>query len=237
MANAPAKHAPAGILPRSVAWSLDAACLLPLVLLLGSARMGNALEQARVAWDAMATAMPRLLEQAIGGAPDALALARLWLADPALAGASASLQSALSDLVLTPLLLYALLACLWTVGFEASAWQATPGKRALGLTVVDRDGRRLRSGGALLRFLAAGLSWLTLNIGHALSAFPPYLALHDHVSGTRVLAAAGDRTRMPPWAWAWLALLGLAFLVAVAWGFVHLQAAMQAAMDRALGQA
>ena len=234
MANAPAKHTPAGLLPRSVAWSLDAACLLPLIALLGSARMGDALDQARAAWDAMAATMPRLLEQAIGSVPDPMTLARIWLADPALAAASASLQSALSDLLLTPLLLYALLACLWTVGFEASAWQATPGKRALGLTVADRDGRRLRSGGALLRFLAAGLSWLTLNIGHALAAFPPYLALHDHVSGTRVLAAQDDRPRMPAWAWAWLALLGLGFLVALVWGFVELQAAMQAAMQRAL---
>ena len=234
MANAPAERALAGVLPRSVAWSLDAACLLPMVLLLGSARMRDALRQAREAGDAIAVAMPRLLEHAIGSVPDPLVLARIWLADPALATASASLQSALSDLVLTPMLLYVLLACLWTVGFEASAWQATPGKRALGLTVVDRDGRRLRSGGALLRFLAAGLSWLTLNIGHALAAFPPYLAMHDHVSGTRVLAAQ-DRPRMPPWAWAWLALLMVAFLVALAWGFVHLQAAMQAALDHALG--
>jgi len=234
MASAPAKPAPAGIMPRSVAWSLDAACLLPLVVLLGSARMADALDQARVAMDALAAALPRLLEQAIGSAPDPMTLARLWLADPALAAASANLQSALSDLLLTPLLLYALLACVWTVGFEASAWQATPGKRALGLTIVDRDGRRLRSGGALLRFLAAGLSWLTLNIGHALAAFPPYLALHDHVSGTRVLAAQ-DRPRMPPWAWAWLALLMVAFLIALAWGFVHLQAAMQAALGQALG--
>lgn len=235
MANAPAKPAPAGLLPRSVAWSLDAACLLPLVLLLGSARMGDALEQARAAWDAMAAAMPRLLEQAIGSVPDPMVLARLWLADPALAAASASLQSALSDLLLTPLLLYALLACVWSVAFEASPWQATPGKRALGLTVSDRDGRRLRSGGALLRFLAAGLSWLTLNIGHALAAFPPYLALHDHISGTRVLAAGDGRPRMPLWAWAWLGLMGLALVVALVWGFLHLQAAMQAAMDRALG--
>ena len=235
MANALAKPATAGLLPRSVAWSLDAACLLPLVLLLGSARMGNALADARASFDAMAAAMPRLLEQAIGGVPDPLVLARLWLADPALAAASASLQSALSDLLLTPLLLYALIACVWTVGFEASAWQATPGKRALGLTVVDGNGRRLRSGGALLRFLAAGLSWLTLNIGHALAAFPPYLALHDHVSGTRVLAAQDGRPRMPLWAWAWVGLLGLAFLVAVVCGFMHLQTAMQAAMERALG--
>lgn len=234
MARTPAESAPAGFLPRTVAWTLDAACLLPLVALLGSARMRAALAQAHAALDALVAAMPRLLEQAIGGTPDPLALARLWLTDPALAAASAGLQSALSELLLTPLLLYALLACVWTVGFEASAWRATPGKRALGLTVVDRDGRQLRHGGALLRFLASGLSWLTLNIGHALAAFPPWLALHDHVSGTRVLAAPGQ-PRMPPWARGWLGLLGLACVVALWWGFVQVQAAMQAAMARALG--
>lgn len=234
MAPAPTDRPLVGFLPRSVAWTLDAACLLPMVALLGSARMGHALDQARVAMDALATALPRLLEQALGGVPDPMVLARAWLADPALAAASATLHAALWDLLLTPLLLYALLACVWTVGFEASSWQATPGKRALGLVVVDRDGRRLRSGGALLRFLAAGLSWLSLNIGHALAAFPPHLALHDHASGTRVLAAR-DRPRMPAWAWAWLALLGLAFVAVVAWGFVQVQAAMQAAMQQALG--
>ena len=234
MAPAPTDRRPAGLLLRSVAWTLDAACLLPLVALLGSARMADAFAQAGAAMDALAAALPRLLEQALGGVPDPLLLARAWLTDPALATASAALHSALWDLLLTPLLLYALLACVWTVGFEASSWQATPGKRALGLTVVDRDGRRLRSGGALLRFLAAGLSWLSLNIGHALVAFPPHLALHDHASGTRVLAPR-DRPRLPPWAWAWLALLGAAFLLAVGWGFLQVQATMQAAMQHASG--
>jgi uncharacterized RDD family membrane protein YckC len=234
MAPAPTDRPLAGILPRSVAWSLDATCLLPMVALLGSARMADALDQARVAMDALAVAMPRLLEQAIGSTTDVMTLARLWLADPALAAASAALHSALWSLLLTPLLLYALLACAWSVGFEASAWQATPGKRALGLTVVDRDGRRLRSGGALLRFLAAGLSWLTLNIGHALAGFPPYLALHDHASGTRVLAAR-DSARMPAWAWIWLGLLAVGLVCVAARGFVRMQAAMQAALQQALG--
>ena len=146
MAHAPTEHPLAGLMPRTVAWTLDAACLLPVVALLGSARMGTALDQARTAMDALAAALPRLLEQAIAGTADPMTLARLWLADPALAAASAALHAAVWSLLLTPLLLYVLLACVWTVGFEASAWQATPGKRALGLTVVDRDGRRHRSG-------------------------------------------------------------------------------------------
>ncbi|GHC03332.1 RDD family protein [Thermomonas carbonis] len=234
MARAPTERPLAGLMPRTVAWTLDAACLLPLVALLGSARMADAFVRARVAMDALSAALPRLLEQAIGGVPDPMTLARVWLTDPALAAASATLHSALWDLLLTPLLLYMLLACVWTVGFEASSWQATPGKRALGLTVVDRDGRRLRSGGALLRFLAAGLSWLTLNIGHALAGFKPHLALHDHASGSRVLAAR-DRPPMPAWAWAWLTILGVAFVIAATWGFVWMQATMQAAMQHVLG--
>ena len=105
---------------------------------------------------------------------------------------------------------------------------------ALGLRVAAADGRVPGTGRLLLRFFAGSLSWLSLNIGHALAGFPPYLALHDHASGTRVLAAR-EGTRLPAWAWAWLALLGLAFAVAVGWGFLWLQATMQAAMQRALG--
>jgi hypothetical protein len=189
---------------------------------------------ARAAMDALAAALPRLLEQATRRRARRDGAGTRLVGRSRLGGGERRTAIRLVDLLLTPLLLYALLACVWTVGFEASSWQATPGKRALGLSVVDRDGRRLRSGGALLRFLAAGLSWLSLNIGHALAAFPPYLALHDHASGTRVLAAR-EGTRLPAWAWAWLALLGLAFAVAVGWGFLWLQATMQAAMQRALG--
>ena len=56
MAHAPTEHPLAGLMPRTVAWTLDAACLLPVVALLGSARMGTALDQARTAMDALAGA-------------------------------------------------------------------------------------------------------------------------------------------------------------------------------------
>ena len=68
--------------------------LLPVVALLGSARMGTALDQARTAMDALAAALPRLLEQAIAGTADPMTLARLWLADPALSHIVAGISPA-----------------------------------------------------------------------------------------------------------------------------------------------
>lgn len=224
--------APAGFLARYAAWSLDAACLLPLVALLAHSPVQRAVVQAQAAWQTVSAVTARLLGEALAGAPSPTALAHALLADPALRAASLRLQAAIAVLLLAPLLLYAACACLWSLGFECSSWQATPGKRALGLTVVDADGRRLRPGRAFGRFLAAGLSWLSGNIGHAMAAVPPHLALHDRLSGTRVLAA---RAGLPAWARAWLAVQALALCIAIAWLFTAMQSAMEAALLRAAG--
>ncbi len=235
MASTPAEPLPrAGFWARYAAWSLDAACLLPLVALLGASRLGHALAEARDALHALSGELPRLLGDALGMVQAPTDLARHMLSDPPIVAATARLESALAGIVYTPLLLYALLALLWSVGFEQSSWQATPGKRALGLVVAEAQGRRLKAGHALLRHLAAGLSWLTLNIGHALAALPPHLALHDRASDTRVLRRAAG-PRLPSWAKAWLLAQLLAMLVAFGWLFLWLQAAMQAAMQQAMG--
>ncbi|RZA20353.1 MAG: hypothetical protein EOP93_06135 [Lysobacteraceae bacterium] len=236
MASTPAEALPrAGFWARYAAWSLDAACLSPLLVLLCGSRIGYALADARAALLAITTELPRLLGDALGSLQAPTAMARQVLADPSMAAAAERLQSALASIVYTPVLVYAVLALLWAVLFEQSPWQATPGKRALGVVVVDTQGRRLNAGHALLRHLAAGLSWLTLNIGHALAALPPdHLALHDRVSDTRVLRRTGS-DRLPLWAKSWLVAQLLAMVVATAWGFLWLQAAMQAAMQQALG--
>jgi uncharacterized RDD family membrane protein YckC len=162
-------------------------------------------------------------------------MARQLLADPAMASAADRLQSALGTLLFTPVLVYALLALPWSILFEQSSWQATPGKRALGLRVADDRGRRLKAGHAVLRYLARGLSWLTLNVGHAMAALPPrHLALHDRISDTRVLRRPGPAA-MPAWAKGWIALQVIGGLFACAWLLLWLQAAMQAAMQQAFG--
>ncbi len=220
---------------RYAAWSLDAACLLPLVAILSGSKIGYAFAAARTQLQAIASEFPRLLGDALATMQTPTDMARQLLDDPAMAAAAEQLQSALGTLLFTPVLVYALLALPWSILFEQSPWQATPGKRALGLRVADEHGRRLKAGHALLRYLACGLSWLSLNVGHAMAALPPRrLALHDRLSDTRVLRRPGP-ARLPAWAKGWIALQVIGCLFACAWLFLWLQAAMQAAMQQAMG--
>ena len=74
------------------------------------------------------------------------------------------------------------------VGFESSAFQATPGKMALGLIVVDTDGRRISVARALGRYFAKIPSALILGIGFIMVAFTERKqGLHDMIAGTLVV--------------------------------------------------
>jgi uncharacterized RDD family membrane protein YckC len=71
---------------------------------------------------------------------------------------------------------------------ESSSWQATVGKKALGLYVTDIDGRRLTLSRATVRTFAKFLSTITVGIGYILCAFTKKKqALHDIVSNCLVL--------------------------------------------------
>lgn len=85
-------------------------------------------------------------------------------------------------------LFYYLAAGLYYSLMESSSHQATLGKMALGIKVVDRYGGRLSFPHALGRWFAAALSYLTLYIGFLLAAFTQNKqALHDMVAGTYVV--------------------------------------------------
>ncbi|WP_296719745.1 RDD family protein [Erythrobacter sp.] len=74
------------------------------------------------------------------------------------------------------------------VGFESSAYQATPGKMALGLIVTDLDGRRISPLRALGRYFAKILSGLILLIGFIMVAFTDRKqGLHDFLASTLVV--------------------------------------------------
>ena len=89
---------------------------------------------------------------------------------------------------LAMLLLYYLAAGLYYAWMESSRHQATVGKMALGIKVVDTQGARLSFGHALGRWFAAALSYLTLYIGFLMAAFTQNKqALHDLVAGTLVV--------------------------------------------------
>ena len=71
--------------------------------------------------------------------------------------------------------------------FEASAWQATPGKRMLRLYVTDLAGRRLTLARAALRNIARLLSGFVL-VGYFLAGFTQRKqALHDILASSLVL--------------------------------------------------
>lgn len=71
---------------------------------------------------------------------------------------------------------------------ESSAWQATLGKKALGLEVTDLDGNRISFGRATGRFFAKIISGIILLIGYIMAGFTEKKqALHDILAGTLVI--------------------------------------------------
>jgi uncharacterized RDD family membrane protein YckC len=71
---------------------------------------------------------------------------------------------------------------------ESSAWQATLGKKALGLMVTDLEGHRISFGRATGRYFAKIISALILCIGFMMAGFTERKqALHDMIAGTLVI--------------------------------------------------
>ncbi|MGA7853714.1 MAG: RDD family protein [Candidatus Acidiferrales bacterium] len=72
--------------------------------------------------------------------------------------------------------------------FESSGWQATLGKKALGLEVTDLAGRRISFGRATGRFFGKYISAIILFIGFMMAGFTEKKqALHDILAGTLVI--------------------------------------------------
>jgi uncharacterized RDD family membrane protein YckC len=79
------------------------------------------------------------------------------------------------------------MGCLYYTLFEASPWQATPGKRILRLYVTDLNGRRLTFPRALLRNVARQISGVFF-IGYLMAGFTEKKqALHDILASCLVL--------------------------------------------------
>lgn len=72
--------------------------------------------------------------------------------------------------------------------FPASGWQATPGKRLLGIHLITADGGRITVLRAFARFWAVILSGALLAIGYLMVAFTDEkTGLHDLICNTRVI--------------------------------------------------
>ncbi len=86
------------------------------------------------------------------------------------------------------LMLFILLPWLYYSLLESSAKQGTLGKMALGLRVVDYEGRRISFGRATGRYFAKIISGLILLIGYIMAGFTAKKqALHDIMASTLVV--------------------------------------------------
>lgn len=73
---------------------------------------------------------------------------------------------------------------------ESSEWQATVGKRMMGIIVVDDEGDRISPKTALFRLLAKSLSSVLFCAGYFLMLFSEKRqCLHDYIAGTLVIKA------------------------------------------------
>jgi uncharacterized RDD family membrane protein YckC len=91
---------------------------------------------------------------------------------------------------LTPLAIAVTIPAVWLYYalFEASSWQATPGKKFLGLYVTDVHERPISFARATVRHFAKMLSSLTFLVGYVLAGFTEKKqALHDMVASCLVL--------------------------------------------------
>ena len=85
-------------------------------------------------------------------------------------------------------LVYPLMSLAYYAGMESSKLQATVGKMALGIKVVDGQGRRLGFGRAAGRWAGSLVSYLILYIGFFMAGWTRRKqALHDLMAGTFVV--------------------------------------------------
>ena len=223
----------AGFWRRYAAWSVDAAIIAaPVAIFVWPHWQSSAIGIAET-FDAVAARFAALAIVGLRSAEHPLLLAQTWLHDDILLRSVASLQAALADALKPGFTAFVVLAAIYWVAFEASPWQATPGKRALDLAVTDLRGQRPGFLRASSRHVAGLLSWLTMNLGHALAALPPHKrALHDYLAGTRVRQR--DAGGLPVWTRIWLCLQALAVVAATAWLMQRIQNALELALYQLL---
>jgi uncharacterized RDD family membrane protein YckC len=195
-APAESAPAPAGFWRRSVAYGID-------WLLLALALCWLVWPMLADAWAAIAelhgALQDWLVDKMLAGTalPAPMDLAHSVLADPRLHELAYSAMARLTVGLLQASTVCLVAAAIYFIGFEASRWQATPGKRLLGLRVRDLAGRPIGLPQSAARFVAGSVSWLSLNLGHALAGWrSDGRALHDLIAGTRVDrdAGRGDQT-------------------------------------------
>ncbi|MCH8880806.1 MAG: RDD family protein [Planctomycetes bacterium] len=96
--------------------------------------------------------------------------------------------------LVAPIFLYGGLAMFYTVWLESSVWQATLGKKILGLRVVDLDGQRITFWKSASRNFNKSISTLILGIGYLMPLWTAKRqALHDRMARCLVIKIRSAR--------------------------------------------
>ena len=220
---------PSGLARRYAAWSLDAVPLLVIACVLCASSIAEGRLRCAAALAQLADGIAQALSQMGGMGPTLWSLSHAMLGEPAIAAAAHALAATVLAMLWPPVLVFALAGLAFHGAFEASPWQATPGKRWLELRVVDARGGRVGWPRALLRHATGIVSWCSLNLGHVWAAVPPrHVAWHDVIARARVVQV--DRCgRLPRWACAWLLLQAAIACAALVWLLETTNAALWAA--------
>jgi uncharacterized RDD family membrane protein YckC len=193
---------PAGFWKRYVAYFIDAVILYIVVELLSAIFFAFRAQSQFESLMALLRSMQSARE--LGEAPDPQVLIQ-------------TLETVLLPSLVFSSTAYIVLAGIYFSVMESSRHQATLGKRMLGIKVTNAGGAAIALPQAIARFVAASLSWITLNLGHAFAAWTPERrALHDYIVGTRVENADPKNTGMPFWGWLIIAMHALIFFGSIA---------------------
>ena len=99
-----------------------------------------------------------------------------------------AVATAIGGLIFAGGLIGTIINILYFTIMEASKYQGTIGKMALGLKVTDQKGGKLDIGKALIRQLGKFVSGIILFIGYIMAGFTEKKqALHDMIAGTMVV--------------------------------------------------
>jgi uncharacterized RDD family membrane protein YckC len=120
--------------------------------------------------------------------PVLFAMELFWVFRPMMALARGSDAPLPAGHILLFYLLAILIPWLYYAICEASKWQATPGKLALGLRVTDEYGHRIGFGRATGRFFGMFVSGLIMDVGYMMAGFTAKKqGLHDMMAGCCVV--------------------------------------------------
>ena len=148
--------------------------------------------------------------------------------EPDIVGTMQTVQAVLMPAFIFSTVAYFVLAGAYFTMMESSRYQATLGKRLLGIKVTNANGEPIALPQAIGRFVAASLSWVTMNLGHALAAWTPERrALHDYLAQTRVENTDPTKRGIPILGWVIIALNALLFFGACALLMVMMWLMMQ----------